>query len=67
MLHAISLAHYFSVYARAWTADSTSARVGLSAENDRLHEEYSLLCEEIRIQDVRLVLIRLRSVRTMAL
>ena len=35
VLHAIALAHYAIVYARAWAADSINARVRLAAENDR--------------------------------
>jgi hypothetical protein len=51
VLHAIALAHYAIVYARAWAADSINARVRLAAENDRLHEACALLREEIRIKD----------------
>jgi transposase InsO family protein len=54
VLHAIALAHYSIVYARAWAADSINARVRLAAENDRLHEECSMLCEEIRLKDTRI-------------
>ena len=36
VLHAIVLAHYTIVYARAWAADSINARVRLAAENDGL-------------------------------
>jgi hypothetical protein len=54
VLHAIALAHYAIVYARAWAADSINARVRLAAENDRLHEECALLREELRIKDVRI-------------
>ena len=50
VLHAIALAHYAIVYARAWAADSINARVRLSAENDRLQEECALLREELRIK-----------------
>ena len=53
VIHVISLAHYAIVYARAWAADSINARVRLAAENDRLHEECAMLCEEIRIKDAR--------------
>ena len=53
VLHAIALAHYSIVYARAWAADSINARVRLSAENDRLQEERALLREELRIKDTR--------------
>jgi len=54
VLHAISLAHYAIVYARAWAADSIITRVRLAAENDRLHEACALLREEIRIKDARI-------------
>ena len=37
VLHAIALAHYAIVYARACAADSINARVRLAAQNDRLH------------------------------
>jgi len=33
VLHAIALAHYAIVYARAWAADSINAWVRLAAEN----------------------------------
>ena len=54
VLHAISLAHYAIVYARAWAADSFNARVRLAAENDQLHEACALLREELRIKDTRI-------------
>ena len=54
VLHAIALAHYAIVYARAWAADSINARVRLAAENDRLREESGLLREELRIKDSRM-------------
>mgnify|MGYP001816878414 CR=1 FL=1 len=54
VLHAIALAHYAIVYARAWAADSINARVRLSAENDRLQEERALLREELRTKDTRI-------------
>ena len=54
VLHAIALAHYAIVYARAWAADSINARVRLSAENDQLQEECALLHEELRIKDTRI-------------
>ena len=53
VLHAIALAHYAIVYARAWAAESINARVRLAAENDRLHEACALLREELRIKDTR--------------
>ena len=46
--------HYAIVYARAWAADSISARVRLAAQNDRLLVECALLREEIRIEDARM-------------
>ena len=54
MLYAIGLAHYSIVTARAWAADSINARVQLAAENDRLHGEYALLREELRLKDIRM-------------
>ncbi len=54
VLHAIALAHYAIVYARAWAADSINARVRLAAENDWLQEECALLREELRIKDTRI-------------
>ena len=54
VLHAIALARYSIVTARAWAADSINARVRLAAENDRLHEECALLREELRLKDTRM-------------
>ncbi len=54
VLHAIALAHYAIVYARAWAADSINARVRLAAEKDRFYEECALLREELRIKDTRI-------------
>ena len=54
VLHVISLAQYAAVYTRSWAADSTNARVRLTAERDRAHQELLLLREEIRIEDARL-------------
>ena len=54
VLHAIALAHYAIVYARAWAADSINARVRLATENDRLEEERALLREELRIKGTRI-------------
>ena len=54
VLHAIALAHYAIVYARARAADSINARVRFAAENDRLHEECALLCEELRLKNSRI-------------
>jgi len=52
VLHAIALAHYAIVYARALAADSINARVRLAAENDRLHEACALVHEELRITQI---------------
>ncbi len=54
ILHAIALAHYAIVYARAWAADSINARVRLAAEKDRFYEECALLREELRIKNTRI-------------
>jgi len=54
VLHAIALAHYAIVNARAWAADSINTRVRLSAENDQFQEECALLREELRIKDIRI-------------
>jgi hypothetical protein len=54
VLHAIALAHYAIVYARAWAADSINARVRLAAQNNQLNEGCALLREELRIEDIRM-------------
>jgi hypothetical protein len=62
VLHAIALAqglprfigYYAIVYARARAADSINARVRFAAENDQLHEECALLCEELRLKNSRI-------------
>ena len=54
VLHAIALAHYAIVYARAWAADSINARVRLAAQNNQLNEGCALLREELRIKDIRM-------------
>ena len=50
----MALVHYAIVYARAWAADSITARVRLASENDRLHEKYALLRDELRNNDTRI-------------
>ncbi len=47
VLHVVSLAHYATIYARSWAAESRNGRVRLRAENDRLQQETALLGEEI--------------------
>ena len=54
ILHVISLAQYATAYTRSWAADSTNARVRLTAENRRLEQEIGLLREDLRIKDARL-------------
>jgi hypothetical protein len=54
VLHAIALAHYAIVHARALAADSINTRVRLASENDRLHEARAHLREELRINDTRI-------------
>ena len=54
VFHAIALAHYAIVYARAWATDSIHAQMRLAAENDRLQEVCALLREELRIKDTRM-------------
>jgi len=61
ILHVISLAHFAIVAARGWAANSLNARVRLSSENDRLHQEVQLLREELRIKDARLAKIDPRN------
>ncbi len=52
-IYVFSLAHYCIVYPRARAADSINARVRLAAQNDHLHEECTLLREELRTKDAR--------------
>jgi transposase len=54
VLQVISLAQYAAAYTRSWAADSSNARVRLTAERDRANQELLLLREEIRIKDARL-------------
>lgn len=54
ILHVVSLTQYAVAYTRSWAADSSNARVRLTAERDRLEQEVALLREEIRIKDARL-------------
>ena len=54
ILHVISLTQYAVAYTRSWAADSSNARVRLTAEKARLEQEVALLREEIRIKDARL-------------
>ena len=55
VLHAISLAHFSLTYTRSWAANSWNARIRLKQENDRFRQELSLLREEMRIKDARML------------
>ena len=57
MLHVVALAGYATAYTQSWAANSLSVRVRLKAENERLQQEIALMREEIRIKNVRMVLI----------
>ncbi len=61
VLAAISLARFAIAYTRGWAAESTSARMRLTAGNDRLKAEAGMLREEIRIKDARMALIAPRA------
>ena len=50
MLHVVARAGHATAYTQSWAANSLSVRVRLKAENERLQEE-------IRIKNVRMVLI----------
>jgi transposase InsO family protein len=54
IVHVVSLAQYATAYTRSWAADSSNARIRLTAEKEQLTQEVALLREEIRIKDVRL-------------
>ena len=54
MVHVISLAHYALVYSRSWAANSSTARVRLTAKADQFEQEVALDREEIRIKDTRM-------------
>jgi len=55
VLHAISLAHFSLTFTRGWAANGFNARIRLKAENDRLRQELTLLQEEMRIKDARML------------
>ena len=57
MLHVVALAGYATAYTQSWAANSLSVRMRLKAENERLQQEIALMREEIRINNVRMVLI----------
>ena len=57
MLHVVARAGHATAYTQSWAANSLSVRVRLKAENERLQQKMALMREEIRIKDVRMVLI----------
>ena len=55
MLQVVSLAHWAIAYSRSWAADSKLQRVRLAGELERARNEISLLREEMRIKDARML------------
>ena len=55
VIQVISLAHFSLIATRGWAANSWNARVRLKTENDRLRQELSLLREEMRLKDARML------------
>ena len=55
VLHVISLAHFAIVRARSRAEGSAGSQDRFSGQNERLSEECSLLREEMRIKDLRMV------------
>ncbi len=55
ILYVISLAQFTLAYTRGWAANSSNARIRLKAELDRALQEITLLREEVRIKDVRMM------------
>ena len=55
VIHAISLAQFSLTHTRSWAANNWNARIRLKQENDRLRQEVSLLIEEMRIKDARML------------
>ncbi len=55
MLHVISLAQYATAYTHGWAANSVNTRIRLKAELERANQEITLLHEETRIKDARMV------------
>ena len=55
ILHVISLGQFTLAYTRGWAANSPNSRIRLKAELDRAHQEITLLREEVRIKDARMV------------
>ena len=57
MLHVVALAQYATAYTRGWASHNLYGRIRLRTENERLQQEIEMLREEIRIKDVRMMLI----------
>jgi hypothetical protein len=55
ILHVISLAQFATAHTRSWAANSVNARIRLKAERDHAVQELTLLREETRIKDARMV------------
>jgi transposase InsO family protein len=55
ILHVISMAHVSLTATRSWAGNSWNTRIRLKADNQRLRQEISLLQEEIRIKDARML------------
>ena len=55
MLHVISLAQYATAYTHGWAANSVNTRIRLKAELERANQEITLLHEETRIKDARML------------
>src|SRR5262245_5504456 len=55
ILHVISMTHVALTATRSHAANNWNTRIRLKAENDRLRQERSLLQEEARIKDARML------------
>ncbi|NUQ65559.1 MAG: hypothetical protein HUU20_24080, partial [Pirellulales bacterium] len=54
MLHVISLAQLACACTRGWAANSTNARIRLTAATDRSQQHAALVAERMRIKDARM-------------
>ena len=55
VIHTIALAQFSLTHTRSWAANSWNARIRLKQENDRLRQEVTILIEEMRIKDARML------------
>ena len=55
LLYAISLARFTLTFTRSWAANSLNARIRLKQDNDRLRQGLTLLREEMRIKNSRML------------